>query len=85
MVADWQHETANRPKCRRQSDAPQKSNNNNLTEAIKDNVMLDYAGIRASELTVGHREVLGGCWTARECRRTWFQTLTLLRWPWSTA
>jgi hypothetical protein len=32
-----------------------KSGNNNLTEAFKDNVVLDYAGIRASELPAGQR------------------------------
>ena len=32
-----------------------KSGNNNLTEAFKDNVVLDYAGIRASELSGGQR------------------------------
>jgi hypothetical protein len=31
-----------------------KSGNNNLTEAFKDNVVLDYAGIRASELSERH-------------------------------
>jgi hypothetical protein len=30
--------------------------NNNLTEAFKDNVMLDYAGIRSSELSTRHRQ-----------------------------
>ena len=28
-----------------------KTGNNNLTEALKDNVVLDYAGVRAAELT----------------------------------
>ncbi|HBY58854.1 MAG TPA: hypothetical protein DEH78_03470, partial [Solibacterales bacterium] len=32
--------------------------NNNLTEAFKDNVVLDYAGLRASEMTAGQRESL---------------------------
>ena len=32
-----------------------KSGNNNLTEAFKDNVVLDYAGIRASELSAAQR------------------------------
>ena len=32
-----------------------KSGNNNLTEAFKDNVVLDYAGIRASELSPSRR------------------------------
>jgi hypothetical protein len=30
--------------------------NNNLTEAFKDNVVLDYAGVRASELQAGHQQ-----------------------------
>jgi hypothetical protein len=33
-----------------------KTGNNNLTEAFKDNVMLDYAGIRSSELSTRHRQ-----------------------------
>ena len=33
-----------------------KTGNNNLTEAFKDNVVLDYAGIRASELPDGHQQ-----------------------------
>ena len=33
-----------------------KSGNNNLTEAFKDNVVLDYAGIRAAELSGRHRQ-----------------------------
>ena len=32
-----------------------KSGNNNLTEAFKDNVVLDYAGIRATDLTPAQR------------------------------
>jgi len=32
-----------------------KTGNNNLTEAFKDNVVLDYAGVRASELSAGQR------------------------------
>jgi hypothetical protein len=32
-----------------------KSGNNNLTEAFKDNVVLDYAGVRASELSAVQR------------------------------
>jgi hypothetical protein len=35
-----------------------KTGNNNLTEAFKDNVVLDYAGVRASELTKAHRKRL---------------------------
>jgi len=35
-----------------------KESNNNLTEAFKDNVVLDYAGIRASELSEGQRQQL---------------------------
>lgn len=35
-----------------------KTGNNNLTEAFKDNVVLDYAGVRASELTKTHRKQL---------------------------
>jgi hypothetical protein len=33
-----------------------KTGNNNLTEAFKDNVVLDYAGIRATELPAGHQQ-----------------------------
>ena len=33
-----------------------KSGNNNLTEAFKDNVVLDYAGLPASEMSPGQRE-----------------------------
>jgi hypothetical protein len=33
-----------------------KTGNNNLTEAFKDNVVLDYAGIRASELPARHQQ-----------------------------
>ena len=32
-----------------------KAGNNNLTEAFKDNILLDYAGIRGAELAVIHR------------------------------
>ncbi|HXG69057.1 MAG TPA: DUF3500 domain-containing protein, partial [Gemmatimonadaceae bacterium] len=35
-----------------------KTGNNNLTEAWKDNVVLDYAGVPASELSPGQREHL---------------------------
>jgi hypothetical protein len=35
-----------------------KSGNNNLTEAFKDNVVLDYAGIRSSELSNAGRKLL---------------------------
>jgi hypothetical protein len=35
-----------------------KSGNNNLTEAFKDNVVLDYAGIKASELSPAQRAQL---------------------------
>jgi len=35
-----------------------KTGNDNLTEAWKDNVVLDYAGIRAAELTAGQRQAL---------------------------
>ena len=35
-----------------------KSGNNNLTEAFKDNVVLDYAGIRASELSERQQQQL---------------------------
>src|SRR5690606_18730198 len=34
---------------------PSESGNNSLTEAFKDNVVLDYAGIRASELSAAQR------------------------------
>ena len=37
-----------------------KTRNNNLTEAFKDNVVLDYAGVKASALTAGQREALLG-------------------------
>jgi hypothetical protein len=33
-----------------------KTSNNNLTEAFKDNLVLDYAGIRASKLPDGHQQ-----------------------------
>ncbi len=33
-----------------------KTKNNNLTEAFKDNVVLDYAGVRASELSKAQRD-----------------------------
>jgi hypothetical protein len=39
---------------------PSKTGNDNLTEAWKDNVVLDYAGIRASELRDAERERLVG-------------------------
>jgi Protein of unknown function (DUF3500) len=35
-----------------------KTGNNNLTEAFKDNVVLDYAGVRGSELTKAQRKQL---------------------------
>jgi hypothetical protein len=35
-----------------------KDGNNNLTEAFKDNVVLDYAGLRASEMSEGQRQQL---------------------------
>jgi hypothetical protein len=35
-----------------------KSGNNNLTEAFKDNVVLDYAGIRASALSERQQQQL---------------------------
>jgi hypothetical protein len=35
-----------------------KTGNNNLTEAFKDNVVLDYAGVRATELSAAQRERL---------------------------
>jgi hypothetical protein len=35
-----------------------KTGNNNLTEAFKDNVVLDYAGVRASELSAAGRRQL---------------------------
>jgi len=35
-----------------------KTGNNNLTEAFKDNVILDYAGVRATELTAAQRQDL---------------------------
>lgn len=37
-----------------------KTGNNNLTEAFKDNVVLDYAGVKASELDAKQREELLG-------------------------
>jgi len=33
-----------------------KTGNNNLTEAFKDNVVLDYAGVRVSELSAAQRQ-----------------------------
>ena len=38
--------------------AVSKSGNNNLTEAFKDNVVLDYAGVPASEMSPAQREQL---------------------------
>jgi hypothetical protein len=35
-----------------------KTGNSNLTEAFKDNVVLDYAGVRAAELPVRHQQQL---------------------------
>jgi hypothetical protein len=35
-----------------------KTGNDNLTEAWKDNVVLDYAGMRATEMTAGQRQAL---------------------------
>jgi hypothetical protein len=35
-----------------------KTGNNNVGEAFKDNVVLDYAGIRAAEMSSGHKEQL---------------------------
>ncbi len=35
-----------------------KTRNNNLGEAFRDNIVLDYAGIRAAELTAGQKRVL---------------------------
>jgi hypothetical protein len=35
-----------------------KTGNDNLTEAWKDNVVLDYAGVRAAEMTEGQRQAL---------------------------
>lgn len=37
-----------------------KTGNNNLTEAFKDNVVLDYAGVRAAELSDAQRRQLAG-------------------------
>jgi hypothetical protein len=37
-----------------------KDGNNNLTEAFKDNVVLDYAGVKASELSAAQRAQLAG-------------------------
>ena len=37
-----------------------KTGNNNMTEAFKDNVVLDHAGVRASELSAAQREQLFG-------------------------
>jgi hypothetical protein len=37
-----------------------KTGNNNLTEAFKDNVVLDYAGVRASDLSAGQKAQLLG-------------------------
>ncbi|MCC6537665.1 MAG: DUF3500 domain-containing protein [Bryobacterales bacterium] len=35
-----------------------KTGNNNVGEAFKDNVVLDYAGLRASEMTAGQKDAL---------------------------
>jgi hypothetical protein len=35
-----------------------KTSNDNIGEAFKDNVVLDYAGLQASELSAGHRQQL---------------------------
>jgi hypothetical protein len=37
-----------------------KTGNNNLTEAFRDNVVLDYSGVRATQLSAGQREKLAG-------------------------
>src|SRR5438552_5104530 len=37
-----------------------KTRNNNLTEAFKDNVVLDYAGVQVSEFTAGQKKQLLG-------------------------
>jgi hypothetical protein len=37
---------------------PSKTGNNNVSEAFKDNVVLDYAGVRASELSAKQKEQL---------------------------
>jgi hypothetical protein len=33
-----------------------KTGNNNLTQAFKDNVVLDYAGVRTAELSSRHQQ-----------------------------
>jgi hypothetical protein len=38
--------------------APGKTGNDNVGEAFKDNVVLDYAGVRATELTSSQRQLL---------------------------
>jgi hypothetical protein len=38
--------------------AVSKTGNNNLTEAFKDNVVLDYAGVRAAEFTARQKDLL---------------------------
>ena len=38
-----------------------KTGNNNLTEAFKDNVVLDYAGLRATPISAG--AAASSCWT----------------------
>ena len=38
---------------------PEKTGNDNLTEAFKDNVVIPYAGLPGSDLTAGQR---GACW-----------------------
>lgn len=35
-----------------------KTGNNNLTEAFKDNVVLDYAGVRVADFSAAHRKML---------------------------
>ena len=43
---------------RRRSSQVSKTGNNNVGEAFKDNVVLDYAGIRAAEFTAQQKEQL---------------------------
>ena len=43
---------------RRRSSKVDKTGNNNLTEAFKDNVVIDYAGVKATELSAAQRREL---------------------------
>ena len=48
-----------------------KTGNNNLTEAWKDNVVLDYAGLRVTDMTDASGS---GCSTSSRCTSTTWTT-----------